>query len=126
MQNYAGFNGYNNQFMPQYQHSQAQIQNNQGYRIIPISNKSETNSVIADFNGNPIYFHNQANNEIYIKQFDIKTGLAKLQEYKKVEIDNPIDNKEQANPYQDEFRLINERLEELKEMIKPQEKYVKK
>lgn len=113
--NYNGYgvNGYNNQYMQQYQPPQPvhtpQVQ--QSFKIIPISNKNETNAIIADLNGTPLYFHNLSNNEIYIKQFDIKTGLTSLQEFQKIHPEN-VDSKENEKvTFETSFNAINERLD---------------
>ena len=128
MQNYSGYGGYN-PYLPQYQYQQQhQPQTNQqGYKLIPVSNRNEVNSFITDFNGTPVYFHNQATNEIYVKQFDIKTGLAKIQEFHHAESDlNHVEKENSINPYEENFKSINERLDGLYELLKPHEKEVKK
>ena len=98
--------GYN----PYYNSQPQQINPTQSYKVIPVSSKNETNSAIADFNGTPLYFHNQSNNEIYIKQFDIKTGVTTLQEFKRVE-PSIMDEKDKVNinPYENDFKAINDR-----------------
>ena len=125
MQNYPynlqNFNPYQPQ---QFQHPQ---QTAQGYKVIPVSNRNEVNSFITDFNGTPVYFHNQATNEIYVKQFDIKTGLAKIQEFRHAESDlSHVESESNINPYENDFKSINERLDGLYELLKPEEKEVKK
>lgn len=97
---------------------QQQAQTTQAYRIIPVSSKNDTNAAIADFNGTPIYFHNQSNNEIYIKQFDLKTGVTTLQEYKRVE--PPVSDKKdvvKVNTYENDFKAINDRLDGLYKLL---------
>ena len=47
--------------------------------------ENEINNITVDFNGTPTYFHNQSNNEIYVKQFDIRTGLTTTQKFIKPE-----------------------------------------
>lgn len=126
MQNYNGFNygNFNNPYAPQYQH----IQNNpQNYKLIPVSSKNEVNSFITDFNGTPVYFHDQATNTIYIKQFDMKTGLAKIQEFKHAQSDlNCVEQENNINPYQENFNAINERLDGIEKLLKPVDKEGKK
>ena len=46
MQNY-GFNNYN-PYLPQYQHQTPQQQTQQGFKLIPVTNKNEVNSFITD------------------------------------------------------------------------------
>lgn len=126
MQNYQGFNYGFNPYQQQQFH-QTQQQNSQSFKLIPVSSKNEVNSFITDFNGTPAYFHNQATNEIYIKQFDIKTGLAKIQEFKHVESDLSHDEEQNnINPYEKDFKAINERLDVIEQLLKPAEKEGKK
>ena len=130
MQNYPynmqGFNPYQAQ---QFQHQPIQ-QTPQSFKLIPVSSKNEVNSFITDFNGTPVYFHNQATNEIYIKQFDIKTGLAKIQEFKHAESDlSHVENESNANIYEKDFKALNERIDGLFDLyssLKPVEKEGKK
>lgn len=92
-----------------------------GYRIIPIANEFEMNNVTVEFNGTPTYFHNQNTNEIYTKQFDIKTGLTTTQKF--IHSDNagsdlskenaPVD----VNIYDEKINAINERLDSIVELI---------
>lgn len=125
MQNY-GFNNYN-PYLPQYQHQTPQQQTQQGFKLIPVSNRNEVNSFITDFNGTPVYFHNQATNEIYVKQFDIKTGLAKIQEFKHAETDlSHAESESNINSYEKDFKAINDRLDGLYELLKPSEREGKK
>lgn len=42
----------------------------QGYRMIPVTNEQEANATQVDLSGNPIFFYNKGMNEIYIKQFN--------------------------------------------------------
>ena len=126
MQNYGSYNPYLQNFQAQMQQQhQVQQPQQQGYKVIPISNKNETNSVITDFNGTPIYFHNLSSNEIYIKQFDIKTGLATLQEFKRVE-QLPDDKQVNVNPYADDFKSINKKLDSIEKLLTPIEEKPKK
>jgi len=114
MMNYSN-GGYNyNPYYPQPQQMTPQVNSIQTYKIIPISNKNDTNAAIADFNGTPIYFHNQSNNEIYIKQFDVKTGVTTLQEFKRVE--SPLsDDKDtnNVNIYKNDFQSLNDKIDSL-------------
>lgn len=128
MQNYNGYNmqGYN-PYLPHQNYQQVQQNTPQSFKLIPVSSKNEVNSFITDFNGTPVYFHNQATNEIYIKQFDIKTGLAKIQEFKHVESDlSHVEKENNINPYEKDFNAINERLDGLFDLLKPTEKEGKK
>ena len=110
-------NGFNNPYYAPQTHYPIQNQP-QNYRIIPITNKNEINSFVADFNGTPLYFHNQSNNEIYVKQFDIKTGITTLQEFKRTDI--PVDEVKEPdkNIYEKDFKNLNNRLDELYKLLK--------
>ena len=128
MHNYNGFNygNYNNPYAPHPNIPQTQ-QTSANFKLIPVSNKNEVNSFITDFNGTPVYFHNQATNEIYIKQFDMKTGLAKIQEFKHVENDLSMGESENnINTYEKDFKAINDRLDGLYELLRPIDKGDKK
>lgn len=101
------YNSYQNPYM---------FNNSIPYRVMPISNIEEVNRTPVDFNGSPTYFHNQTNNEIYVKQFDVRTGLSNLQVFKRqVETDKDI------NPYERKFEAINQRLDALAELFDKQE-----
>ena len=92
-----------------------------GYKVIPVSNEFEINNITVDFNGAPSYFHNQNLNEIYIKQFDMKTGLTTTQKY--VKSDNVgqdltgINPETRVNTYEEKFNALNERIDSLRELI---------
>ena len=91
------------------------------YRAIPVSSEAEINSVTVDFNGMPTYFHNQVTNEIFVKQFDMKTGITTLHKYIKFEGDskpnNESKNESNINLYKKDFNALNERIDGLKQMI---------
>lgn len=91
------------------------------YRAFPVSSEAEANSITVDFNGMPTYFHNQVTNEIYIKQFDIKTGITSMQKYIKAESDNkPVNESkdiEDKSILEDKINGLNERIDGLKSMI---------
>lgn len=92
------------------------------YKALPVTSEAEMNTYTVDFNGMPTYFHNQATNEIYVKQFDIKTGLTTTQKYIKFEADSkPVnESKEQKgiNTYKDDFNALNERLNSIENLLK--------
>ena len=92
------------------------------YKALPVTSEAEMNTYTVDFNGMPTYFHNQATNEIYVKQFDIRTGLTTTQKYIKFEHDSkPVsESKEEINKniYEEDFNALNERLDGLERLIK--------
>jgi hypothetical protein len=92
------------------------------YKALPIANEAEMNNYTVDFNGTPTYFHNQMTNEIYVKQFDMRTGLTSTQKFVKYEpTDKPEnENKEENNKdvYKEELDAIYGKLNGLEETIK--------
>jgi len=92
-----------------------------GYKVVPVANEFEMNNITVDFNGTPTYFHNQNLNEIYVKQFDIKTGLTTTQKF--IKSDNAgheisgVNTESNINLYEEKFNAINDRLDGLKESI---------
>ena len=92
-----------------------------GFKVVPVANEMEMNNITVDFNGNPTYFHNQNLNEIYVKQFDIKTGLTTTQKFIKFDVNNNSssaeNNKIDMSVYDDKFNAINERIDSLYELI---------
>ena len=91
------------------------------YKALPIANEAEMNNYTVDFNGMPTYFHNQATNEIYVKQFDIRTGLTSTQKFVKFEPSSKpnLESKEENNIdlYKKDFEALNGRLNGLEKMI---------
>ena len=98
MQNYIPQNPYQQPMYRQFSH-----------KLFPISNDSEMASMAVDYSGNPTYFHNQATDEIYIKYFELKTGLTPIIKY--VREDKLVQPKqEQAQPatnYDEKFNQLN-------------------
>ena len=92
------------------------------YKALPIANEAEMNNYTVDFNGMPTYFHNQATNEIFVRQFDFRTGLTTTQKFVKYELtDKPEnENKEENNKdvYKEELDAIYGKLNGLEETIK--------
>ena len=92
------------------------------YKALPIANEAEMNNYTVDFNGMPTYFHNQATNEIYVKQFDIRTGLTTTQKFIKFEpASKPnLESKEENNIdlYKEELNAIYGKIDGLQEAIK--------
>ena len=85
------------------------------YKTLPVMSESEINNITVDFNGSPTYFHNQATNEIYIKQFDIRTGITNMQKYVKAEALNEIKQSEEVN--KKDFEALNSRLDNLEDIL---------
>lgn len=92
------------------------------YKALPIANDAEMNNYTVDFNGTPTYFHNQMTNEIYVKQFDMRTGLTSLQKYIKFEQDSkPVNESKEENNrdvLKEELDAIYGKIDGLQEAIK--------
>ena len=96
-------------------------QRQMGYKVVPIANEMEMQNITVDFNGNPTYFHNQNSNEIYVKQFDIRTGLTTTQKF--IKSDNAGHDLTGVNPetglniYEEKLDAINDRISGLYELL---------
>ena len=92
------------------------------YKALPVTSEAEMNTYTVDFNGMPTYFHNQATNEIYVKQFDIRTGLTTTQKFIKFEPDSKPNNEskdaDNINLYKEELNAIYSKLDGLEERFK--------
>lgn len=91
------------------------------YRALPVMSEAEMNTYTVDFNGMPTYFHNQATNEIYVKQFDIRTGLTTTQKFIKAEGNSKpnLESKPEKDisTYKNELNAIYGKLDGLEEII---------
>ena len=58
-------------------------------KAFTVTTKEQATNTPVDFNGLPTFFYNQNANEVYLKQFDVRTGSAIWKEYKAVE---PVGN----------------------------------
>lgn len=92
------------------------------YKALPIANEAEMNNYTVDFNGMPTYFHNQATNEIFVRQFDFRTGLTTTQKFVKSEPSSKpkLESKEENNIdlYKKELDAIYGKIDGLQEAIK--------
>jgi hypothetical protein len=88
------------------------------YRAVPIASEMEMGNITVEYNGMPTYFHNQSNDEIFVKYFDIKTGLTPITKY--VRADKAVEEKKEdegVNVYDEKINAINERIDGLCEML---------
>lgn len=76
------------------------------YNTRAVTNISEAKNAPIDISGNPVFYFNSVSNEIYMKQFDLKTGNTFLGTYKFVA--EPVEEQPK-----DELKLINEKLDYL-------------
>jgi hypothetical protein len=117
---------YNPMLSPQQRLAQMEAQYPQfsqqiGFKVIPVANIEEANASQVDLNGNPVFFYNKGKNEIYLKQFNIQTGLADFYTFSKMEMVNG--NMEAPTPItKEDFKQINEKLDGLYSILKPEEK----
>ena len=118
MQNYMP-QQFNRQFntVPGTQMFNPSLQQQNVLRMLAVTNKEEANATPVEFNGVPTFFYNQSTNEIYKKQFDINSGLAVLQEFKKSEpLPEPISKENEVlsiNPYENDFKALNDKIDGL-------------
>lgn len=111
MMNYNnGFNPY--QSLMQQPQQPLQTQGN-FYKAIPVTNKSEANSIIPNPTGEPILFINKASNEIYLKQVDINTGVGIFQEY----ILKPVEEEKPKKSDDKEYKALSAKLDEIKTIL---------
>lgn len=91
------------------------------YRALPVSSEMEANNITVDFSGMPTYLHNQQANEIYVKQFDIKTGVTTMQKFVKSDgtEGETTENKPDfdINVYNEKINSLNERINDLEKML---------
>ena len=89
-------------------------QNLTGYRIIPVAKIEETASIFPDLQGNPLFFFDQARNEIYVKQRKVQTGEVETLKYTlSVE---PIQKPQQPD-YMEHINALKSDIEEIKDVL---------
>lgn len=82
----------------------------QGYRMIPVSDIAEANATTVDTNGQPTFFYNKGKGEIYLKQFDINTGGAMFQRFQLAVV--PNENTVSLNTLNDKLDAIAQLFED--------------
>lgn len=85
---------YTQPLQPLQPYNQQYTQQNRFLKMIPVTNRVEADSTQVDYSGTPTFFYNQTTGEIYKKQFDIQTGLATFQEFKRIEPSELAETKE--------------------------------
>ena len=105
MMNNYGYNPY----LPQ----QNQQRFFNGLKIYSVSNIMEANATPVE-NLEPVFFYNKAENVIYKKQID-GTGAAPIQTFK-LSL-TPIEEEKQSNIYEDNFKAINDRLDDIEKLL---------
>ena len=120
------YNYFNPMMTPQqrlYQMEQQYPQFNQpiGFKVVPVANIEEANASQVDLNGNPVFFYNKGKNEIYVKQFNLQTGLADFYTFSKVEATAEAPQ----IVTKDDVKLINEKIDGLYSILEKPKKAVK-
>ena len=97
-----------------YGFQQQQLQPNFS-KAFTVTSKEQATNTPVDFNGLPTFFYNQNSNEVYLKQFDIKTGSAIWKEYKAVE---PVSNEKKikyldVDTYTTDYNALNAKIDGL-------------
>lgn len=95
----------NNAYFPYQNFRPAQA----GHGVFVVSRIEEAQSLLPDYGGNPSFFYNNVQNEIYVKQFDVKTGLVNLRRF--VESKEPV--KTQNNKLEEEINLLKKEIQRL-------------
>ena len=92
-----------------------------GFKVVPVANIEEANASQVDLNGNPVFFYNKGKNEIYVKQFNVQTGLADFYTFSRMET---VAEAPQIVT-KDDFKIINEKLDGLYSILDKPKKAVK-
>lgn len=86
----------------------------QGYRMVAVSDVAEANATTVDKNGLPTFFYNKSKNEIYLKALDVNTGGAIFQKFSLATM--PINESKGQNDkdvYSDKLNSIEGKLDSL-------------
>lgn len=89
-----------------------------GFRVFPVASIEEAKSCQVDFQGNPLYFHNKTEEEVYCKKFNADTGVVDFKKYIKAE--EPLKNapiSADTSKLEEEIEQIKTQIEELSAMI---------
>lgn len=92
-----------------------------GFKVVPVANIEEANASQVDLNGNPVFFYNKGKNEIYVKQFNLQTGLADFYTFSKVEATEEVPQ----IVTKEDVKLINEKIDGLYSILEKPKKAVK-
>lgn len=83
-------------------------------KAFTVTSKEQATNTPVDFNGLPTFFYNQNANEVYLKQFDVRTGSAIWKEFRTAE---PVEDKPKYVSIE-EFNALSEKIESLMEKKK--------
>ena len=92
-----------------------------GFKVVPVANIEEANASQVDLNGNPVFFYNKGKNEIYIKQFNLQSGLADFYTFSRVETNTEAPQ----IVTKDDLKVINEKIDGLYAILDKPKKAVK-
>ena len=98
--------------------SQFVQQQTQSFNIIPVTSVEEANAYRVDLYGTPTFFYNAGSNEVYLKRTN-QTGLADFIVFKRVEVEVEVEK-------EDNFKIINEKLDNLQNLLEVKNKKVVK
>ena len=123
MMNYGYFNPMMSpqQRLNQLEQQYPQFSQQVGFKVVPVANIEEANASQVDLNGNPVFFYNKGKNEIYIKQFNLQSGLADFYTFSRVEATTETPQ----IVTKDDFKLINEKIDGLYAILDKPKKAVK-
>ena len=98
--------------------SQFVQQQTQSFNIIPVTSVEEANAYRVDLYGTPTFFYNAGSNEVYLKRTN-QTGLADFIVFKRIEVEVEVEK-------EDNFKIINEKLDNLQNLLEVKNKKVVK
>ena len=123
MMNYGYFNPMMSpqQRLTQLEQQYPQFSQPVGFKVVPVANIEEANASQVDLNGNPVFFYNKGKNEIYIKQFNLQSGLADFYTFSRVEATTETPQ----IVTKDDLKVINEKIDGLYAILDKPKKAVK-
>ena len=99
--------------------SQFVQQQTQSFSTIPVTSIEEANAYRVDLYGTPTFFYNAGSNEVYLKRTN-QNGLADFVVFKRAETEVEVSKEE------DNFKIINEKLDNLQNLLEVKNKKVVK
>jgi hypothetical protein len=94
--------------------SQFVQQQTQSFSTIPVTSIEEANAYRVDLYGTPTFFYNAGSNEVYLKRTN-QTGLADFIVFKRTENEVEVEK-------EDNFKIINEKLDNLQNLLEVKNK----
>lgn len=85
----------------------------QGYRMVAVSDVAEANATTVDNNGLPTFFYNKGKNEIYLKALDVNTGGAIFQKFSLATMPSNESKGQNEDVYSDKLNSIEGKLDSL-------------